>query len=64
MNLEPVSVESPRFVPSQPSPHGELKQKAAFGNDGCGDAGRNASEVLLKQILIEIALDAASAQST
>jgi hypothetical protein len=41
-----------------------LKQKAAFGNDGCGDAGRNASEVLLKQILIEIALDAASAQST
>jgi integrase/recombinase XerD len=57
MNLEVVSVESPRFIPSQPSPHGELKQKAAFGNDGCGDAGRNASEVLLKQILIEIALE-------
>ena len=55
MNLEPVSVGSPRFVPSQPSPHFELKQKAAFGNDGRGDAGRNASEVLLKQILIEIA---------
>jgi hypothetical protein len=43
MNLEPVCVESPRLVPSQPSSHGELKQKAAFGNDGRGDAGRNAS---------------------
>jgi integrase/recombinase XerD len=57
MNLEPVCVESPRLVPSQPSSHGELKRKAACDNDCRGDAGRNASEVLLKQILIEIALE-------
>ena len=31
MNLEPVSVEHPRLVPSRPSAHGELKQKAALG---------------------------------
>ena len=29
MNLENISVESPRFVPSPPSSHGELKRKAA-----------------------------------
>jgi len=57
MNLEPVCVESPRLVPSQPSSHGELKRKAACDNDCRGDAGRSASEVLLKQILIEIALE-------
>ena len=55
MNLEPVSVESPHFVPSQPSPLGELKRKSAFGN-GCRDAtDRSASDAALKQILIEIA---------
>jgi len=57
MNLEPVCVESPRLVPSQPSSHGELKRKAACDNDCRGDAGRNASEVLLKQILIEIEME-------
>jgi len=61
MNLEHVSVESPRFVPSPPSSHGELKRKAACDNDCRGDAGRNAFEVLLKQILIEIALEKISA---
>ncbi len=62
MNLEPISVEHPRLVPSRPSAHGELKQKAAFGDDCRGDAGRNANEVLLKQILIEIALEKIAAQ--
>jgi hypothetical protein len=62
MNLESVSVEHPRFVPCLPSLRGELKQEAAFGNDGRGDAGRNATEVLLKQILIEIALEKIAAQ--
>jgi hypothetical protein len=46
MNLEVVSAEHPRFINSQPSPHGDLKQKTAFCNDGCGDAGRNASKLL------------------
>jgi len=57
MNLEVVSVESPRFGTSHPSFPGELKQKTAFGNDCRGDCERNASEALLKQILIEIALE-------
>ena len=57
MNLEPVCVESPRLVPSQPSSHGELKRKAACDNDCRGDAGRSASDAALKQILIEIALE-------
>jgi hypothetical protein len=57
MNLEHVSVESPRFVPSPPSSHGELKRKAACGNDCRGDAERSASDAALKQILIEIALE-------
>ena len=57
MNLEPVCVESPRLVPSQPSSHGELKRKAVCGNDCRGDAERSASDAALKQILIEIALE-------
>jgi integrase/recombinase XerD len=52
MNLEPVCVESPRFEPSRPSSHGELKPKAVFDNDR-----RGASDVLLKQVMIEIALE-------
>ena len=62
MNFEVVSVESPRLAPSQPSSHGELKRKAAFGNDCRGDAERSASEVLLKKVLIEIALEKIAAQ--
>jgi len=57
MNLEVVSVESPRLVPSQPSTPDELRRKTAFGNDGRDTAERNTSEVLLKQVLIEIALE-------
>jgi hypothetical protein len=57
MNLEPVSVESPRFAPSQASSHGELTQKSVFGNDSRRGSERNASDALLKQILIEIALE-------
>ena len=57
MNLEVVSVESPRFVPSPPSSHGELKRKASCGNDCRGEAERSASEAALNQILIEIALE-------
>ena len=62
MNLEVVSVDPPRLVPTQPSSHGELKRKSTFGNDGCGDVERSASEVLLKQILIEMALEKIAAQ--
>ena len=57
MNLEVVSVESPRLVPSRPSSHDELKPKAACDNDCRGDAERSASDGLLKKVLIEIALE-------
>ena len=57
MNLEVVSVESPRLVPSQPSTPDEVRRKTAFGNYGRDTAERNTSEVLLKQVLIEIALE-------
>jgi integrase/recombinase XerD len=57
MNLEPVSVESPRFAPCQPKPHGELTQGTVFGNDRRRGSEQIASELLLKQILIEIALE-------
>jgi hypothetical protein len=62
MNLEVVSVKTPGLVPTQPSFHGELKRKAPFGNDCRGEAERGASEVLLKQVLIEIALEKIAAQ--
>jgi hypothetical protein len=55
MNFEPVSVESPRFVPYQANSPGELKPKAAFGNE-CREASEpGVSDGLLKQIPIEIA---------
>ena len=54
MNLEHVSVESPRLVPSRPSSNDELKPKAAYDNDCRGDAERSASDGLLKKVLIEI----------
>lgn len=62
MNFEVVSVESPRLAPSQERSHGELKPKAACDNDCRGDAERSASEVLLKKVLIEIALEKIAAQ--
>ena len=62
MNFEVVSVGSPRLAPSQERSHGELKPKAACDNDCRGDAERSASEVLLKKVLIEIALEKIAAQ--
>ena len=62
MNFEVVSVESPRLAPSQERSHGELKPKAACDNGCRGDAERSASEVLLKKVLIEIALEKIAAQ--
>jgi hypothetical protein len=50
MNLEHVSVESHRLVPSRPSSHDELKPKAAYDNDCRGDAERSASDGLLKKV--------------
>jgi site-specific recombinase XerD len=57
MNFESVSVESPRLVPSQANSPGELKRKAAFGDDARAACGPGVSEGLLKQIMIEIALE-------
>jgi integrase/recombinase XerD len=57
MNLEPVSVESPRVVPSPPSSRRQLTQRAVFDNESCRGSAQTASELLLKQILIEIALE-------
>jgi len=57
MNLEPVSVESPRVVPSPPSSRRKLTQRAVFDNESCRGSAQTASELLLKQILIEIALE-------
>jgi integrase/recombinase XerD len=57
MNVEPVSVESPRLGPSRPNFPGELTQKTVFGNDSRRGCEQYASEALLKQILIEIALE-------
>ena len=57
MNFESVSVESPCLVPSQASSPGELKRKTDFGNDGREATDPNVSDGLLKQIMIEIALE-------
>ena len=63
MNFESVSVESPRLVPSQASSSGELKRKAALGDDGRAASERGVSDGLLKQIIIEIALEKIAAHS-
>jgi len=63
MNFESVSVESPRLVPSQASSSGELKRKAALGDDGRAASEPGVSEGLLKQIMIEIALEKIAAHS-
>jgi site-specific recombinase XerD len=57
MNFESVSVESPCLVPSQASSPGELKRKTDFGNDGREVSDPNVSDGLLKQIMIEVALE-------
>jgi Phage integrase, N-terminal SAM-like domain len=63
MNLEVVSVETLRLVPTQPSSHhGELKRSVSAGNDSRVDAKPVATEVLLNQIMIEIALEKIAAQ--
>ena len=62
MNLEPVSVESPRLAPSRPRVARELKRTVAAGNDGRVDAKPVATEVLLNQIMIETALEKIAAQ--
>jgi site-specific recombinase XerD len=62
MNLEAVSVEPPRLVPTQANSHGELKANPPLGNDCRVEAEPGASEVLLKQVLIEIALEKIAAQ--
>jgi len=63
MNFESVSVESPRLVPSQANSPGELKRKTDFGNDGREARDPNVSDGLLKQIMIEIALEKIGAHS-
>ncbi|MCU0593042.1 MAG: hypothetical protein MUC57_16415 [Desulfobacterales bacterium] len=62
MNLEPVSVESPRLAPSRPNVPRELKRTVSAGKDGRVDAKPVATEVLLNQIMIEIALEKIAAQ--
>jgi len=62
MNLEPVSVENPRLAPSPPSAPGKLERKAPLGNVCRVDAEPGAPEVLLNQVLIEIALEKIAAQ--
>jgi site-specific recombinase XerD len=57
MNFESVSVESPRLDPTQESSSGELKRNAAFGDDGRAECEPGVSEGLLKQVMIEIALE-------
>jgi hypothetical protein len=43
MNVEPVSVEHPRFVPCQPSTHGELKQLSTIAIWMQGSMGHHGS---------------------
>jgi site-specific recombinase XerD len=57
MNLEPVSVESPRFIPSEAKLSGELQRRAVFRSDRRSQPERSASDVLHNQVLIEIALE-------
>ena len=57
MNFESVSVESPRLDPSQASSPGELKRNAAFGDDYRAASEPGVFEGLLKQVMIEIALE-------
>jgi integrase/recombinase XerD len=62
MNLEHVSVESSRFIPSEAKPAGELKRRAVLGSDRRSGPERSASDVLHNQVLIEIALEKIAAQ--
>ena len=62
MNLEPVSVESPRYLPGERSVARDLRRTAPLGNVFRVDAEPGAPEVLLNQVLIEIALEKIAAQ--
>jgi integrase/recombinase XerD len=57
MNHEVISVESPRLASSLPKFPDELKRKTDFGNEGREATEPGVSDGLLKQILIEIALE-------
>ena len=63
MNFESVSVESPRLAPSQESSPGDSKRRQDFGNDGREAIEAGVREGLLKQIMIEIALEKIAAHS-
>ena len=63
MNHEVISVESPRLASSLPKFPEELKRKTDFGNEGREATESGVSDGLLKQILIEIALEKIAAHS-
>jgi hypothetical protein len=63
MNFESVSVESPRLAPSQESSPSDPKRRKDFGNDGREAIEAGVREGLLKQIMIEIALEKIAAHS-
>ena len=62
MNLESVSVESPRYVPTESCVGRGLRRTAPLGNGCRVDAEPGAPEVLLNQVQIEIALEKITAQ--
>jgi len=57
MNFESVSVESPRLAPSQESCPGDPKRRQDFAHDGREASEPGIADGLLKQIMIEIALE-------
>ena len=63
MNHEVISVESPRLASSLPKFPEELKRKTDFGNEGREATESGVYDGLLKQILIEIALEKIAAHS-
>jgi hypothetical protein len=63
MSFESVSVESPRLVPRQESSLGDPKRRTDLGNDRREAIEPEAREALLKQIMIEIAMEKIAADS-
>ena len=63
MNHEVISVESPRLASSLPKFPEELKRKTDFGNEGREATESGVYDGLLKQILIEIALEKIAAHN-
>jgi site-specific recombinase XerD len=63
MNFESVSVESPRLATRQERSPGDLKRRTDFGNDPREAIEPGVSEGLLKQIMVEIALEKIAAHS-